>query len=267
MGRTSPSKHGKGDTLEHHLLLSAALIGFGFGNSFLCSLVALGSTAGRGKAACLAFVGGRFAGIMLLGVVLGLFGWYLNISSKWMLLLFALLSLLFGVLVLAYPRALTRWRLLRHCEVGGCESCESHDHELPGQENHDCSSCGAARNCHQGSAENHSHHHAAHKFKSLTSSSIFSLGVVRGGTPCLKILLLLPLVLTLPFLEAMLLVAVFALSSTIYPIIGILAGNILGDAVSEKRMPQLTRAAAFLMIGLGAYYLYVFWVYSCDGGL
>ena len=204
---------------------------------------------------------------MLLGVVIALFGWYINISSQWMLLLFALLSLLFGVLVLAWPRSLTRWKLLRHCELGGCESCESHGEAQAGKQAHDCSSCGAAENCHQSSTEKPDHRHGAQKFKGLDTSSVALLGVVRGATPCLKILLLVPLVLTLPFLAAMLLVAVFAFSSTIYPIIGILAGNILGGAVSEKRMPQLTRAAAFLMIGLGAYYLYSFWVYSCDGGI
>jgi len=256
------------------LLLAAALIGFGFGNAFLCSLVAFGSTAGRGGRVCAAFIGGRFAGIMALGVVIALFGWYMDLDSRLLIFIFAVLSLIFGVLVLLWPKGLAQLRLLRHCEAGGCGS--SYEDTGPGHEDvgvHDCSSCAASGSCSHEPAQAcsqttvHGHHRGLAKYKGLGTTSVLFLGFVRGATPCLKVLLLVPLILTLPFYEAMLLVAVFALSSTIYPFIGILGASVLGTAVSEKRVPQLTRAAAVMMIGIGAYYLYKWWAFSCAGGI
>jgi putative Mn2+ efflux pump MntP len=98
-------------------------------------------------------------------------------------------------------------------------------------------------------------------------TSIAALGMVRGATPCLKILLLVPLILTIPFSQSVILVGLFAASSSIYTIIGILAGSILGMSFSEKRMPQLRGAGALMIIGIGVYYLYKFWTFSCPGGI
>ena len=257
--------------MQPDLLLAAALIGFGFGNAFLCSLVAFGSTAGRGGRVCAAFIGGRFIGIMALGVVIALFGWYMDLNSRLMLLLFAVLSLIFGVLVLLCPKGLARLRLLRRCEAGGCgSSCDTAQSQIDGSV-HDCSSCAASGSCALESSQAGSqptvqgHHRGLAKYHNLGTTPILFLGFVRGATPCLKILLLVPLILTLPFPDAMLLTAVFALSSTIYPTIGILGAGVLGTAVSERRVPQLTRAAAVVMIGIGVYYLYKWWAFSCQG--
>ena len=222
---------------------------------------------------CAAFIGGRFAGIMALGIVIALFGWYMDFSSQTMILLFAVLSLIFGVLVLLFPKGLARLRLLRHCEAGGCgSSCDTAQSQEDGSV-HDCSSCGASGSCAMEPSQAGSlatvqgHHTRREKYQGLGTTSVLFLGFVRGATPCLKMLLLVPLILTLPFPDAMLLTVVFALSSTIYPTIGILGASVLGTAVSEKRMPQLTRAAAVMMIGIGVYYLYKWWAFSCQGGI
>jgi len=260
--------------MQPDLLLAAALIGFGFGNAFLCSLVAFGVSAGRGGRVCAAFIGGRFAGIMVLGLVIALFGWYMDLDSRLMILIFAVLSLLFGILVLFWPKGLARLKLLRHCEAGGCgDSCQDTGSLHEGSGVHDCSSCAASGSCSREPARAGSqttlrgHHSRLAKYQGLGTTPVLFLGFVRGATPCLKVLLLVPLILTLPFTEAMLLVAVFALASTIYPLMGILGAGILGTAVSERRLPQLTRAAAAMMICIGVYYLYKWWAFSCSGGV
>ncbi len=367
-------------------MIAAVLIGIGFGNVFLCTFVALGSTVGRGWKICSAFIGGRFIGIMTLGVFISLFGWYVDLDSKGMLLIFAVMSLVFGALVLLWPRGMARLRLLRHCEVGGCESCEKNDGSDPVQQvsvehepsnpnrtgsgtresrteataattkktaSHDCASCSSAGACSrkssiskklptiidrdkagriggkaerikgktgriegkagriedkaerivskteriEGKAERiegktgiivskaeriegktgiiednmagkgNAPDDRSAKYQGLGTAYIALLGVVRGATPCLKILLLAPLILTLPFHESVIIVGLFAISSSIYSVIGILAGSILGMTVTERRAPQLTRAGAMIMVGIGTYYLYKYWTYSCPGGI
>ncbi len=241
-------------------MLAAILIGFGFSNSFLCVFVAFDITAGRNNKVCLSFVGGRFAGIMALGAFVTLFGWYVDLDGRLLLLVFAIMSVLFGALILFRPRVLTRIKLLRSCQLGGCGGCEEEKEETTGL--HDCSSCPSAENCGQTSKEEQKPDH-----QELSTYQVTFLGFVRGATPCLKVLLLVPLLLTLPFLEALVLTALFALASSIYPIIGILAGDIIGTLVPEKRTPQLTRAAAVVLMVIGVYFLYRFWSYTCSGGI
>ena len=79
-------------------------------------------------------------------------------------------------------------------------------------------------------------------------------------------MLLAPLLLTLPLLESVTITAVYAAASTIYPVIGILAASILGAVATKKGLPYLTKSGAGLMIGIGIYYTYKFWTYSCPGG-
>lgn len=221
-------------------------------------LVALDSKAVATGKVFPAFLGGRFLGIMVLGAFIALFGWFVEIDQRTMLLVFALLSLLFGALVLLKPKKLAGLKLIRHCEVGGCGGCESLEAEQQAPEGHDCSSCHANGNC---------SHSAAGTAASLSSSAVALLGFVRGATPCLKVLLLAPLLLVLPFAEALLLTAVFALASSIYPLIGLLAGDILAVATSGKHKLQFTRVAAMMLVCIGLYYLYKFWTFSCERGL
>ena len=90
---------------------------------------------------------------------------------------------------------------------------------------------------------------------------------MRGATPCVKIMMLVPLILTLPFQDSMLLVVIYALSSSIYTVAGVLVGNSLGTVAFSEWRPHLTRVGAMMMMGIGVYYLYKFWTYGCPGGL
>jgi len=240
---------------------------------------------GRGMRIYSAFIGGRLLGIMLLGLVIALYGWYMDLDSRVMILIFAVLSLVFGILVIMRPQGLSKIRLLRNCEAGGCQSCgnpENSDRrihsELGGyhhstENHHTCSSCSLENDCPSRSTRTRTSglemetrsQNPRHFHPEPATVSIFLLGSVRGATPCLKILLLAPLILTLPLRDSMILVALYALSSSIYPILGILSASFFGMAAPEERRPQLTRAGAVMMIGIGIYYLYKFWTYACPG--
>jgi hypothetical protein len=211
-----------------------------------------------------AFIAGRFMGIMALGLVIVLFGWYMDISSQWMLLVFALASIAFGVLVLLWPSGMAKYKLLKHCEVGGCKDCEHNGHS----DAHDCTTC-SSTSCAVNSVRNKDENTDSSLFmksKGMGVLSVGFLGFVRGATPCLKLLLLVPLILTLPVYESLAVTGVFAASSSIYSIMGIVGGYVLGMNFSE-RMPQLRRAGAFMLIAVGIYFAYKFWTFSCPGGI
>lgn len=258
--------------MDADIIIAAVLIGFGFGNIFLCMFVAMSASVGRGWKVGAAFIFGRFAGVLTLGIFIALFGWYIDFSSSSMILIFAIMSILFGALVLLWPSGLARLRLLRHCEVGGRESCDDKSQE---SSVHDCSTCSSSKNCsanseHDPLFEIDDKNKKHGRFKNqlgLSMTSIAAFGFVRGATPCLKILLLVPLILTLPLLESVVICGLFALSSSIYSIIGIFMGSLLGIAATEKRIPQLRRAGAVMLIGIGIYYSYKFLTFSCPGGI
>ena len=292
--------------MEAELLLTAVLIGFGFGNTFLCTVVALNTTMGRRGRTCLAFIGGRLVGVMLLGIVIALYGWYMEPDTRIMILIFALLSLAFGSIVILHPKGLTRFKLLKNCEVSGCGTCDSSHREEPGTPSsmiisrshrgrslpgkyHSCSTCSSLASCslkpqsevdgsrglenpdlkidHEYQGLEDPDLKIDHDYQGLDFHSIFLLGSVRGATPCIKIMILVPLILTLPFWESLILVAIYALSSSIYTVAGILLGSSLGATASNEWKPHLIRTSAMLMMGIGVYYLYKFWTFDCSGGL
>jgi len=253
--------------MDTDLLITAALIGFGFGNVFLCSFISLSSTVGRGLHVGAAFIAGRFLGIMTLGLFIVLFGWYMDLSSQWMLLVFALASIAFGLLVLVWPSGMARLKLLKHCEVGGCKDCE-HNAKPDDAGAHDCKSC-SSTGCAMSSVKKNSedkHDSLFTKSEGMGVMSVGFLGFVRGATPCLKLLLLVPLILTLPIYDSLAVTGVFAASSSIYSVIGIIGGYVLGMNFSQK-IPQLRRAGAFMLIAVGIYFAYKFWTFSCPGGI
>lgn len=278
--------------MEADLMLTAVLIGFGFGNTFLCTLVALNTTIGRSGRVCMAFLGGRMIGVMALGVVIALYGWYMEPDARMMILIFALLSLAFGALVMFHPTWLTRLKFLKNCEVNGCGSCDD-DHreasrssrsenrsqskgEVPSQvRDHACDTCTHSGSCPSSEGSSSRETSGSSRLPQVTDRdrggfhfpSVFLLGSVRGATPCVKIMMLVPLILTVPFHDAMALVVIYALSSSIYTVAGILVGSSIGSAAYSEWKPHLTRAGAMMMMVIGVYYLYKYWTYGCSGGL
>jgi hypothetical protein len=91
----------------------------------------------------------------------------------------------------------------------------------------------------------------------------FALGLFRGATPCAKIVLLAPLIIATPLPGSLLIVAVFALVSTLYPIIGILSVRLVGNI--KRARPVMRMAGAIIVLAIGVYSLIKFtYLDSCS---
>jgi len=79
----------------------------------------------------------------------------------------------------------------------------------------------------------------------------FVLGVLRGATPCAKVIVLAPLLVAVGFPFSLLIILVYALTSTIYPIIGYLSADVLSKF--EKYRFALKILGALILITIGIY--------------
>ena len=90
-----------------------------------------------------------------------------------------------------------------------------------------------------------------------------ALGAVRGATPCLKVLVLAPLLIVNPPGTVVLMAVAYVATSSLYPAIGFLAGRTVRDAVGSRRWLRLAGAAG--VAAVGAYTLLRYWSTACDG--
>jgi putative Mn2+ efflux pump MntP len=218
-------------------LTVAALAGVSFGNAWICVLMGFGLTTDERKTGAY-FVGGRIIGIILIGMFLALFASTIKISAKQMLLVFGIVSIAFGV-YLVFKRQINS--LVYHRKEKG-----------------------ASDGCDNNLAENRE------AVKSGNAWFGLSMGIFRGATPCLKIMLLVPyLVVIAPtnILLAFAMVLVFSLTSTIYPVIGFLSANAL-NRVFQNRV-ALKWVGAAVLIGMGVYFIaqYIINPATCGGAI
>ncbi len=210
-------------------IIAAAAIGASLGNAWLCALVALGCSLDSKKSG-LSFIAGRFIGLFVLGIAISALGFIDSLKAIYFLLIFGALTLAMGVFVLA--QVLNRHYWHRH---GYSPLMTLHRH----RRSNDMATDGGEMN---------------KDFDSTPKSIyVFTLGIIRGATPCAKMLVLAPLLISVDFGFALALVLVFALTSTIYPIIGFLSGNIIRQ--SRRHIIYIRVSAALLMIVLGLYFI------------
>jgi hypothetical protein len=89
-----------------------------------------------------------------------------------------------------------------------------------------------------------------------------ALGGFRGATPCLKVLIITPLLVANPAGTVVLMAVAFALTSTIYPLIGLLSGRALSNLLNNNR--HLRLAAAVGLVAVGVIVVVRFYLSSCD---
>ena len=254
-------------------VMAAAGVGLSFGNSWLCILLSLGTRA-HSKMMAVSFILGRFLGIMAVGLLVGLFGFFLDIPQN--------VYIGLGILIQQYSwygrirsKVWSIWhKALRggHGKAGGPgkNGLEAGANPRPCAHRHDGSGpMGRGRAAHGGCSEQgQSGEGATACMRSgITTKGGFVFGIVRGATPCFKFLVLVPLVLVMPFPQSLVLVAVFAMASTVYPIIGFLIGNILVNlplfSNPRKAAFRLSVASSFILCGIGIYYVYKYLTFNC----
>ncbi len=225
-------------------LLAAAAVGASLGNAWVCALLSL-SCSIDSKRAGIAFVAGRFLGITLLGAAIAGLGLVGDLNPTYFLVIFGILTVALGVFVLL--RVVTRHHWHKH---GHPLFRFLHKRRHHGEHAREVMADGGEVDL-----------EAESKMK---VAYVFGLGVVRGATPCVKIVVLAPLLISVDFGLAMGMIFVFAAASTIYPVIGFLSGNILRQ--SKRYVVYMRVSAAILMIVLGVYFVVNAFLSTHGGG-
>jgi len=211
-------------------LLAAAAVGLSFSNAWLCMGLSFG-TRGDSARIGMRFILGRFIGLMIIGVAISAIGAVTEIPPVYFVAAFGAGSVLFGALMLVgmFGGPGRFMRRLRHAlglQRGGREACDAKD--------------GKSVN---GGADG--------KLAMVRPNGAFFLGVLRGATPCVKLMVLAPLLIAVGPWWALALSFVYALASSAYPLIGFLAASSISHIPRYER--ALKAAGAFLLIFIGFY--------------
>jgi hypothetical protein len=209
-------------------LLAAAAVGLSFSNAWLCMGLSFG-TRGDSARVGARFIVGRFIGLMIIGVAISAIGAITEIPPIYFVAIFGAASIAFGTLMLVGifggPGPLKR--RLRHAlglQRGTGEHCE----------------------CFNGKG---AEGRRMEKGEGIKPNSAFLLGVLRGATPCVKLMVLAPLLIAVGPLWALALSFVYALASSAYPLIGFLAASSLSFIPRYERALKATGAILLVFIG------------------
>jgi len=212
-------------------LLAAAAVGISFSNAWLCMGLSFGT---RGDSAQVGgmFILGRFIGLVLIGVAISAVGAITEIPPIYFVAVFGAGSVLFGVLMLVgmFGGPGPFGRRIRHAlglqRKGGCEQSGEAGQKPAEGRNGPVS-------------------------RGLKPGSAFLLGILRGATPCVKLMVLAPLLIAVGPLWAAALSFVYALASSAYPAIGFLVASSISYIPKYERAVKV--AGAFVMISVGLY--------------
>ncbi len=103
----------------------------------------------------------------------------------------------------------------------------------------------------EGKGKKHHKNGKCRKQSRFKQKHVFALGLFRGATPCLKLMILAPLLIVVNIWLAIAMVLVYAASSTIYPVMGFLLGSLLRKP--KRYHKHLRVAGALILITIGVY--------------
>lgn len=231
--------------------ISALLIGLTYGNLWVCALLVFSLQTTK-RSTSIGFLIGRTAAILALSVVVTLIGRVINIP-------FWLLHLISGTVVIGYAvYTIVRFVILRRRKENHSPHCLQADSAAE----HNCSTCPISAN-----AEYHKYCdscgdeaclYETSEFRSVgrrsaaaKSGFVFGLtvGALRGGVLCSKLLILAPILTRSSFGKSMTISLLFILSSSIYPILGIFLGKAALRFVKFKKALIIGGAGALLLVG------------------
>lgn len=174
---------------------------------------------------------GRVVGVITLGMIIASIGFIFEGYTVYLLVIFGTLTIIFGLLVIFNKNIDAKFRLRPHFKLkptatdGGTrienESCKG-KHKHNGQ-------CRKAR---------------------INNKYAFGLGIFRGVTPCLKIIVMAPLLIVVEIQLAFLMMLAYVGTSTIYPIIGHLTANIVTKFDKYDLYLRVTGAAVLIVLGI-----------------
>ncbi len=181
------------------------------------------------------FILGRVIGVILLGMIIASIGFIFVGYTTYLVLIFGVLTIIFGLLLI-FNKKIT-WKLIS----------QTNRHLKPTAM--DGGTCISPNKGH-GKCKNEHNTHFPKKGRKFNNKYAFSLGLFRGATPCLKIMVLTPLLLVVDLQLALLMMLGFVATSTIYPIIGHLTANIVTKFDKYDLYIRVTGAIVLIILGI-----------------
>ena len=222
-------------------LLAAFIIGISFSNAWVCILLGFSTTSGTSDSAeqknvGLFFILGRFLGLMILGMVIVSLGFIFEGYIFYLLLLFAAFTIVFGLLII--------FKVYHRIKNHGIFT------KVKGKPSEQCNNAYLGAGSCIGKSKTDLKTGINPK-GDMTKSYGFFLGVFRGATPCIKVLILAPLLLVSPLDLAIMMVLVFTAATTTYPVIGFLSANLFKNFRKYDTFVQTV--GAVMLIGIGIF--------------
>jgi len=251
-------------------ITAAALLGLSLGNVWICALVVFALQTSD-RSACGGYLVGRFAGILGFTLFFWLIGglWQpphglINIISALVMLLFV------AYFYFRYCRGWIPFWVKKKVVVAAdnqadhancdhdCNTCPVHQSE---EWRDACSSCADEKACSAEDIQVEALTRTARiKWnREVTEEKIsgfmggFALGGLRGGAMCGRMVILLPLVMTGTLAHATLVGSTFAMTSTIYPVIGMALGSLILKVLPHRQ--KIFNISALLLLGIAGFYL------------
>ncbi len=177
------------------------------------------------------FILGRVIGLITLGMVIASIGFIFAGYTVYLLVIFGTLTIIFGLLVIFNKNINAKFRLRPHFKL------------KPTATN------GGTRIENKSCKGNHKHNRHCRK-ANINNKYAFGLGIFRGATPCLKIIVLAPLLIVVEIQLAFLMMLAYIGTSTIYPVIGHLTANIVTKFDKYDMYIRVTGAAVLIVLGI-----------------
>jgi hypothetical protein len=250
-------------------LLSAIVLGLSFGNLWIC-VVLVFTLQQTNRRTCTGYLIGRFAAIIVFSLAICMAGRFFSIDKKSLHILSG--GLLILISTYFFLTRVLNIRLNLKVAQSSLPKPTNQNHNECG---HDCKTCPAMQaeeyksmcsSCHTTLCEAEQPEVEA---LTRTSRTIWnkasrpghdggflagvSLGAVRGVALCNKLIVMVPILMTATIAKATVVSAGFALSSSVYPLLGLLFGGIALRFIRYKK--ALFIVSCSLMVVLGLRYL------------
>jgi len=224
---------------------AAGLVGLALSDSWLCLF--MGASFGAAdRRMSWGFLVGRTLGVLALLMTVGLLGATLLPYKGWLVAIFAA-----STVAVASLLALSAFR---PSVLGGCAheahvSCDGGEPDGTGC-SQGCEGCSASDGEHGTGCR--SLPRGLMERLSGRSPWVFglSVGALRGAMPCLKVLIIVPLLVASPPATVVAMALAFALTSSVYPLIGMVSGRTLAIGTDSARRLRLAGALGVAAVGI-----------------
>ena len=232
----------------------AAVVGLAISDSWLCLFMGA-SFASSDRNLGWGFLAGRTMGIVALCLAIGLLGGALLEHRGALTVAFAFSTVaVAGILAFA---------IFRPGILGGCgapSTGEPSDQDCPGGDGgcqEGCGGCVPEEEPREGVCRRipFGIYLRLKRRSPLLAGAV--LGTLRGATPCLKILIVTPLLIVSPPWTVLLMAMAFAGTSAVYPLLGIVSGRTLTTLVGNRRWVRAVGAVGVAGVGLFTLWRYV----------